>query len=172
MEAVRNEYAKNGVENYYIKHGGDYLNPHESVVQKLLNIAEERNYIGRRVLDLCCGSGEVTCGLKSYNHEVVGADPYTIEAYYKRVGQIPVNLSFKDIVQGKLQGRFDSIICSFALHLCEGSMLPTLLWKLGESSNTLIIITPNKKPNCDNISSWILVDEIIVDRVRMRIYFK
>lgn len=172
MEAVRNGYAQIGVENYYIKHANDYSNPHELVVHKLLGIAKERNYIEGKVLDLCCGSGEVTRGLKQYNHEVVGVDPYTIEAYYKRVGKRPVNLSFKDIIQGKLQEKFDSIVCSFALHLCEESMLPTLLWKLGEISNTLIVITPHKKPNCDNISSWMLVDEIIVDRVRMRIYLR
>jgi hypothetical protein len=56
--------------------------------------------------------------------------------------------------------------------LCPISLLPTVLWRLGEITNTLIIITPHKRPDCDNISNWILVDEILLDRVRMRIYYR
>ena len=67
-------------------------------------------------------------------------------------------------------GQYDSVICSFALHLCPESMLPTVLWNLSEVSDTLVVISPNKRPYCDNISGWIMVDETIVDRVRMRIY--
>jgi SAM-dependent methyltransferase len=172
MEAVRNEYAKIGVENYYKKHSKDYRNPHEKIVHKLLEIAENKNYIGRNVIDLCCGSGEVTLGLKQYNHKITGVDPYTNLAYYNRTGCKAINLSFKDIVRGKLKEHCDTIICSFALHLCEKSMLPFLLYRLGEITDTLIIISPHKRPDCDRIASWILVDDIIVDRVRMKVYMK
>ncbi len=170
MKAVRDEYAKIGVKNYYLIHSKDYSNPHEATIIKLLTIAEKMNYIGKKVLDLCCGSGEVTSCLEKYDHEITGLDPYTTEAYYNRTKKTALKLSFKDIVNGFLKERFDCIISSFAMHLCDESMLPSLLWKLCEISNTLIVITPHKRPDCDNVSCWILVDEIVLDRVRMRIY--
>ncbi len=172
MKAVRNEYAKLGVENYYLKHSKDYLNPHEKIIKKLLLLAEDKKLIGKKVLDLACGSGEVTLTIKEYGHEITGLDPYTFEYYYKKTANKVLNLSFKDIVLGKLNEKFDTIICSFALHLCHVSMLPNLLWKLSEISDTLIVITPHKRPNCDMISSWVLVEEIILERVRMRVYLK
>lgn len=169
-EGVRNGYAKLGVDKYYEKHNSDYKNPHEKVIKKLINIAQNKGSVGNKVLDLCCGSGEVTMALNSC--EVVGVDPYTLEAYYNRTGKKPMSLSFKDIAGGQLSGYYDSVICSFALHLCSISLLPMLLWRLGEITNTLIIITPHKRPDCDNISGWILVDETLIDRVRMRIYYR
>lgn len=171
MEAVRNEYAKIGVDNYYIKHQDDYRNPHEKIVGKLLKIAQEKQYLGMKVLDLCCGSGEVSVALFD-KHQVVGCDPYTSKAYQLRTNKIPLTFSFKDIAQGKLVEQFDTVVCSFALHLCEESMLPALLWHLGQISNKLIVITPNKRPDCHNISSWHLKEEIVLDRVRMRVYFR
>lgn len=71
---------------------------------------------------------------------------------------------------GKLKEEFDTVICSFALHLCEESMLPMLLWKLKEITSTLIVISPHKRPDCNNISGWFLVDEILLNRVRMKVY--
>lgn len=168
--AVRNGYAELGVKNYYIKHAHDYANPHEKIVHKLLKTAEENNYIGERVLDLCCGSGEVTVELSKYNHRIRGLDPYTGEVYCERTGNPVLNMTFKDIALGKLEETFDAIVCSFALHLCDESMLPTVLWNLKEVSNTLIVISPHKRPDCDNVSGWTLVDEILLDRVRMKVY--
>lgn len=168
MQAVRNEYNSIGVTAYYLKHSENYRNPHESIVCDLLETAENNGYIGKRVLDLCCGSGEVTMALKDYNHTIIGADPYTEEAYRKRTGKEALNLSFKDIAQGKLKGEYDTIICSFALHLCENSMLPVVLYQLSRVSKKLIIITPNKRPDCEKVG-WFLIDECIKDRVRMRV---
>jgi len=172
MKAVRNEYAEIGVENYYLKHSKDYSNPHEKTIKNLLIIAEQNNFIGKKVLDLACGSGEVTSALLNFDHEITGLDPYTTDFYREKTSNKVLKLSFKDIILGKLTEKFDTIICSFALHLCDISMLPNLLWKLSEISNTLIVITPHKRPDCDMIASWLLVDEIIMDRVRMRVYFK
>lgn len=64
------------------------------------------------------------------------------------------------------------IVGSKVLDLCPQSLLPMGLWRIGEVTNTLVIITPHKRPDCDNISGWILVDEILLDRVRMRIYYR
>ena len=172
MKAVRNEYSEIGVENYYLKHSKDYSNPHEEIIKKLLKIAEQNNFIGKRVLDLACGSGEVTSALLNFDHEIIGLDPYTADLYNEKTSNKVLRLSFKDIILGKLNQKFDTIVCSFALHLCDISMLPNLLWRLSEISNILIVITPHKRPDCDMISSWLLVDEILMNRVRMRIYFK
>lgn len=169
-EGVRNGYAKMGVDKYYMQHSNDYSNPHEYVIKKLINIAQKNGIVGNKVLDLCCGSGEVTMALN--NCDVTGVDPYTSNAYYNRTGKKLIPLSFKDIANGYLIGYYDSIICSFALHLCPVSLLPMVLWRLGEVTNTLIIISPHKRPDCDNISGWILVDELLLDRVRMKTYYR
>lgn len=170
-ESVREGYDDLGVEGYYEKHQGDYTNPHQKIIKELLTIALNRNMIKGNVLDLCCGSGEVTTYLQEY--DVTGLDPYTAVAYKARTGKEALPYSFKDIVLGKLDGMyFDTIICSFAMHLCEESMLPQLLWKLGEISNRLIILTPHKRPDCDGIARWCLVEEVIVKRVRMRVYIR
>lgn len=170
-KSVREGYVNLGVDGYYKKHEKDYYNPHESIIKKLLLIAIEKNLIEDNILDLCCGSGEVTSFLKDYN--VTGLDPYTALAYKERTGKNVLEYTFKDIALGKLSGySFQTIICSFALHLCPESMLLTVLWRLGEISNRLIIITPHKRPDCDKKAGWCLVEEIIVERVKMRIYLK
>ncbi|WP_405284248.1 hypothetical protein [Methanobrevibacter sp.] len=43
----------------------------------------------------------------------------------------------------------DFVICSYAMHLCKKSILPILLYRIGEISNNRVIITPHKKPNCN-----------------------
>ena len=81
--------------------------------------------IGENILDLCCGSGEITLSLPNYN--VIGLDPYTNKSYYNRTRKNSLNLTFQDIANGKLENNFDCIICSYALHLCDKSLLPLLL---------------------------------------------
>ena len=166
---IRNEYEKQGIDGFYKNHGHDYENPHESIIKDLISIAKEKNYINGRVMDLCCGSGEISSILLK-EHEVIGIDPYTTIAYFNRIGKNPLCFDFKDITQGKLNEKVDTIICSFALHLCPKSLLSTLLWNLSTMAKTLIVLSPNKKPNCDNISGWFLVDEVTLDRVHMKIY--
>lgn len=169
-ESVRDGYTQLGVDAYYTLHGSDYRNPHEPILHRLLSAALEMGLVGNCVLDLCCGSGEVTAVLKQC--QVTGVDPYTGEAYFTRTRRRALPFSFKDISAGKLSGRYDSIICSFALHLCPSSMLPQVLWRLGELSDTLIVLSPHKRPDCDNTAGWILAEEIILERVRMRIYLR
>lgn len=171
-KGVRDEYSEIGVDEYYIKHGADYENPHEEIIQNILRKLDEENYIGHKILDLSCGSGEVSEFLMGRGHIAVGTDPYTSEAYEKRTGQKPLKLSFIDIVNGKLSENVDTIICSFAMHLCEESMLPFLLFRLGEISSTLIIISPNKRPKLSSIQSWKLIKKGEIDRVKFRVYKK
>ena len=164
--SIRNNYEKFGVDNYYKNNADTYKNPHIETIESLVGeIANDLK--GLKILDLCCGSGEITNILRDEN--IVGLDPYTFEVYEKRTGKYCYPFSFKDIAVGKLTEKFDAIICSFGLHLCEKSLLRTVLWQLSVIAETLIIITPNKNPNCGN-SEWILLSEKITDRVRLRIY--
>ena len=171
--SVRQGYEQLGVEGYYKEHGLDYVNPHIDKITHLLNLDEVKKYIGDSVLDLCCGGGEVTTILNSQSkqYSIDGVDPYTAMAYKKNTGKTCMPYTFKDIVLGKLDNKkYDTIICSFAMHLCELSMLNMLLFRLSNISNTLIILTPHKRPVIKNW--WKLQKEIIFERVKLRIYTK
>ena len=171
--SVREGYEKLGVEGYYLQHGEDYTNPHIDKITYLLNLDEVKAFIGDKVLDLSCGGGEVTLALNSHGKEysIDGVDPYTVEAYKKNTGKDCMPFSFKDIVLGSLDGKkYDTVICSFAMHLCEGSMLNMLLYRLSLISDTLIILTPHKRPVIE--SWWRLEREIYFKKVKLRIYTK
>lgn len=164
MDAIRNMYSELGVDAFYKEFGNEYNNPHADIIKKLLSKVE----VGERILDLCCGSGEVTRCFT--DKDVIGCDPYTYELYKKMTGREVLKYSFKDIAQGALaEYNFDTVICSFALHLCEESMLNPVLFQLAMISNKLIILTPHKRPNIKTF--WKLDKEIIIDRVRLREYY-
>ena len=77
MEAIRNMYAQMGVDNFYKEHGNEYKNPHTEIINQLLSKVD----VGDKILDLCCGSGEVT---KNFlNKDIIGCDPYTFNLYQK-----------------------------------------------------------------------------------------
>lgn len=164
---VRKEYERLGVDNYYKENSDTYKNPHESIIRKLL---KQKNFKGN-ILDMCCGSGEVTLAIENKNTSIIGSDKYMYKQYSKNTNNPCLIVSFKDILQGKLNGyKFDSIICSFALHLCELSMLPMVLYQLSLITPELIILTPHKRPLI-NEDFWYLESEIKKDKVRMRTYY-
>ena len=168
--SVRAGYEQLGGDGYYKEHAEDYVNPHIKEIEYLLNTDSAKASVGNTVLDLCCGGGEVTnILLKNNTYVIDGVDPYTAAAYKKNTGRDCLNYDFKSIVQGSLQDkRYDTIICSFAMHLCEESMLNSLLYQLRLIANTLIIITPHKRP--DIKSWWNMVEEIKYNKVKLRIY--
>ena len=168
FKSIHDYYVNLGVNDFYQLYGSIYVNPHENIVRELITNVAVKNILGKNVLDLCCGSGEITLSLT--NHNVVGVDPYTKNSYFQRTGKYPLNFNFKDIAVGKLQGNYDSIVCSYALHLCPTSLLPIVLWNLKIISKVLVIITPHKRPECDGIFNWFLVDEVILKKIRMKIY--
>jgi len=151
MKAIRNLYTQLGVERYYKEHGTDYTNPHAMYIEQLIKKNEERiDYTN--VLDFCCGSGEVSLYLKELGYnESVGSDPFTQKAYKRMMGKNCLSLSFKDVIKGKLSGEYSSIICSFAMHLCEEGQLYPLVHQLFSCSPQLVIITPHKRPLLENI---------------------
>lgn len=165
--SIRDKYIEYGVDSFYKQYKDEYQNPHKQIIQNLLSYAKSNWNLGNNLLDLCCGSGEVTEMFLDKN--IVGNDPYTFELYMKNTNKQCYTKSFKNIVENGLENKYDTIICSFAMHLCEESMLPTLLWRLSEKCNQLIIITPHKRPDC-NMLGWNLVDSKKENKVTMKLY--
>jgi hypothetical protein len=143
--SIRSIYASIGVEVFYSS-GMAYENQHARQVEDLIR----RNHLALQlesVLDLACGNGLVTSSLQSLGYSnIIGIDPFLNTEYTKRTGCICHKLSFKDIITKGFDYNFSCIICSFALHLCDKSMLPNLLWRLSDISNKLVIISPSKFP--------------------------
>lgn len=174
--SVRLGYEELGVEGYYKLHSDDYSNPHFSDIKYLLEQEfKDDSLYNLSILDLCCGSGEVTkilmgrqCGERN-DLKIEGVDPYTKVAYRKQTGQECLDYDFKDIVNGKLSDKYyNIIICSFAMHLCELSMLDTLLYQLHLICDKLIILTPHKRPE---IKVWFILEkEEKYNKVRLRVY--
>jgi hypothetical protein len=124
------------------------------------------------VLDLAAGSGEVTLALRTLGAaRIDGIDPYTAAAYARRTGAQVENLTFADIAAGALAlRRYSLIVCSFAMHLCERSRLPALTYQLALLSDSMLILTPHKRPEIRREWGWELAGETIVERVRARFY--
>ena len=166
--AIRNQYAKLGVEEYYKQHGADYENPHFPIIEQLL--VQNKDQIDySQVLDLCCGSGEVTSVLKKLGFDkTVGCDPFTHELYRKQTKATCFEWTFKDIMRGKLTGQYSAIICSFALHLAEEKSLYALCQNLFKCSETLVIITPHKRPQLEQIQGVqkVYEDFALTDRLK------
>jgi SAM-dependent methyltransferase len=134
-----------GVDAFYAS-GQIYSNPHAPEIATLL----KRHHLElplSNVLDLACGTGLVTTELRQLGYlEVKGLDPFLNTQYTALTGRPAYQMSFKDIVRNGLSEKFSCVICSFALHLCHKSMLPDLIWRLSEITNSLVIISPSKFP--------------------------
>jgi hypothetical protein len=176
VAAIRPKYEAYGVQGFYEQFGEGYRNPHEEIINKLLQEALATWELDlTKVLDLACGSGEITLALRKIGHidinAIEGIDPYTYAAYEKRTGQVAERFTFEEIAASVLLGRnYSLIVCSFALHLVEESWLPLLCYQLGLISDSLIVITPHKRPQLKAEWGWNEAGEIIVERVRARLY--
>ncbi len=153
MRAIRNLYQDLGVDQYYTHEGSAYENPHFPQIETLLTQNQYRiNY--ENVLDFCCGGGEVSKVLQALGHSLPQAsDPYTQEAYRKNFERDCWDFSFEDVIRGKLTGQFSSIICSFAMHLCLQKQLFPLVHQLFLCTPQLVIITPHKRPELENLTN-------------------
>ena len=171
--ALRKAYERHGVQAFYRQFGDQYRNPHEPAIHEALRLAIERWDVDLgHVLDLACGSGEVTLALRGLGHTAVeGIDPYTHKAYTERTGSMAEAYTFEQIAAGALAGRsYSTIICSFALHLLDASRLPALAYQLSLIADALLILTPHKRPRLKPEWGWSCYDELVVDRVRARYY--
>jgi len=175
-KAIRTGYEEYSVAGFYQKFGDDYRNPQEADVRQVLELAlaaiNQLISKDNLILDLACGSGEVTLTLINLGYtNIDGIDPYTYNAYYQRTGKTAETYTFEDIANGVLNSRnYNLIICSFALHLLAESRLPALLYQLSRIASNLIIITPHKRPEFKPAWGWICRHEIIFNRVRARCY--
>lgn len=175
MKPIRKEYEDLGVDGFYKKSGWHYSNPHEPQIVKLL----ENNFLhinSEKILDFCCGSGEVTAALTKLGcKEITGSDPYTRQAFQKRIGQKALSLSFEDVIRKGLPENYTSVIASFALHLCPHEQLYPLVTQIFESTPQLIVITPHKRPQLEALDGvhLIFTDETPTPKgkqVRLKIY--
>lgn len=171
--AIRHRYEAEGVEGFYAKQGAAYRNPHEPVIHKLIGeVVRHWQLDLDSVLDLACGSGEVTLALRELGAgRIDGIDPYTGAAYLERTGREAERYRFEDIAAGILEGRhYRLVVCSFALHLLDESWLPALLFHLARLTDRLLILTPHKRPELNPAWGWDRDKEILIERVRARLY--
>jgi hypothetical protein len=171
--AIRAAYEQYGVEGFYQRFGGSYRNPHEPAIRAALQAAIACwDLPPGRLLDLACGSGEVTLALRELGRGAIDAiDPYTHQAYAERTGQVAERLTFEQIAAGALNGRsYGTIVCSFALHLVALSRLPALAMQLSQIGQGLLVLTPHKRPQLRPEWGWLCAGELVVERVRARYY--
>jgi len=172
--SIRGAYEKHGVSGFYEQCGDAYRNPHEAAIHLALHAGLTRWQVDlSRVLDLACGSGEITLALQELGcANIAGIDPYTAEAYRARTGKQAEPFTFEQIAEGALEGRrYSLIVCSYALHLLPVSRLPVLAYQLHRLTPALILLTPHKRPQLREAWGWRLGDEIVIERVRARLYF-
>ena len=74
---------------------------------------------------------------------------------------------FQDMIEKGLP-KVDTIICSYAIHLCCKSMLPMLLYSLSQSSDNLIIISPSDSLEIKHY--WKLKNHVKHNRTHWRQY--
>jgi hypothetical protein len=136
-------YQNLGVKEFYTQIGQDYVNPHAQDIQTLLRpwIKPRQTY-----LDLGGGDGLASQVIIQQGGLVTGCDPFLAKLYHQKTGQNCLTLSFEDIAQGKLTTHFDSVVCSYSLHLLSSSFLPQFLYQISQLTKELIILTPHKRP--------------------------
>ena len=171
--SIRAKYEDQGADHFYRQSGNTYRNPHEHQLDVGLGDALRRwSPDLSNVLDLATGSGEITLALRRHRaNKITGIDPYTFEAYRARTGQSAERFRFDQIAGGALANRhYSLIVCSFAMHLCEPSRLPSLCLQLSLIAPGLLIFTPHKRPIIRSEWGWNLQGEFVVQRVRARMY--
>lgn len=183
FKSMRTAYDELGADAYYEAHGCQYTNPHEPLLAAAMHTALDawrKTVLGvgplRRGLDFACGSGEATAAFVAWDGSngcaMEASDPYTYQAYEKRMGKPAHRWSFEAVSGGVLDEiePYDIIVSSFALHLIEPSYLYTTLAALARSSRLLLVLTPHKRPVIDPATGWREEGEMVTERVRVRLY--
>ncbi len=160
MKDIRPIYERLGADYYYQNYPHSYQNPHEEQVKKVL-IQNKSKIAGGSCLDFCAGGGEVSKVLLQWEADInlTAADPYTYDLYRKNTGRNCERWSFEDVIKHKITSRFDTIISSFALHLCPLDKLYPLVYNLLQLAPQLIIISPHKQPDLSEYHQFRLLFE-------------
>ncbi len=173
--AIRNQYQEMGVEQFYMKNGTEYSNPHFLFIEELLIRNKDRiDY--SNALDLCCGAGEVSLILRDQFNEIsFASDPFTQNAFKKNLKRECFSWSFDDIITKGIEQKFTVVICSFAMHLCKAEKLYPLVSQIFKSTEELIILTPHKRPALEKLTGVVLnyKDFVLTERgkkVRLKSY--
>lgn len=162
------EYQKKGIKDFYTSMREPYINPHADDIIKLVQKYSDPS---KKYLDLAAGDGVVTKALTSQGCTYVqGLEPWIRDQYIANTGKNCFPYNFHEIARGKLTVKFDIIICSYALHLLELSFLPIFLYQLTHIAETLIILTPHKRPAIADF--WNLTQEDKLNRTNLKIYNK
>lgn len=157
---IRDFYSKIGVDDFYKNYKLTYNNPHAEFIIECLNLVIAQFNIGY-YLDLSCGNGVVSEFLQKNNYtEFKGCDPYFYDIYAEKFNKQCFNLSFEEISKLSLPEKFDTIICSYALHLCTKSYLNNLLYQLSLNTKLLVIISPNKTTQINDYFKLVLNTKI------------
>jgi hypothetical protein len=178
MKGFRRKYYSihDSPEDFYL-HCDTYKNPHSKkfgpIIKKVIKwlpfnlILESQNY---PVLDLACGTGEVTIQLMDNNiHHIVGIDPFLATSYSERTSKPVLQNSFEDIYQKRIiLERYSIVFCSYALHLCED--LHALLEILKCYTQYLCVLTPHGLPIIPIESGWIRNFDFKYSNVKVYLY--
>ena len=176
MKAIRPLYDEHGAEGYYSAFADSYENPHFPEITALLERNASRFDPSGAVLDFAAGGGEVTSVLRRLGFpQVSGCDPFTHALYEKNTSLPCQQWSFKDVIRQGLPGTYSLIVSSFALHLCPPKELFSLTWQLLNAAPLLVVLSPHKRPELENLTGIELVweDFVCTDRgkkVRLKAY--
>jgi len=166
---IRDEYTKIGIKKYYTDNKETYINPHEDNIKLVLNWCLKKINI-TNFIDLSCGNGEITKYLsKNGIIDAIGTDPYFNNIYTKKTGNECLKLSFEDIAIHGLNLHKQTIICSYALHLCTNSYFNQLMYNLSLNCKYFILISPSKYPIITE-DYFEFIDGIIINRTHCKIY--
>jgi len=160
MKDIRPIYEQLGVDYYYKNYPHSYQNPHEEQVRNLL-LQNKDKIAYSSCLDFCAGGGEVSKVLLEWDNtiQLTASDPYTHQLYQKNIGRVCERWSFDEVIKHKIEARFDSIISSFALHLCPLDKLFPLVYNLLQLAPQLVVISPHKQPDLSDYPQFELVFE-------------
>jgi hypothetical protein len=165
---IRDEYSKIGVMNFYKFNKTSYINPHLEKVHLCLDFVVDKIKI-TNFLDLAAGNGEVTSYLKNKRiTDATGCDPYLFETYEKNTGKKCLDYSFENISDNGLNNFYQTIICSYALHLCDKSYFNNLLYNLSINCEYFVLISPSKYPIISNYFQ--IINSIIINKSHCKIF--
>ena len=166
---IRDEYSKLGVQNFYKQNKNSYINPHLDNIHLCLDWVIEKIDI-TKFIDLGCGNGEITTFLNTKSiTDGIGIDLCLCDVYSKNTDKKCINVSFEEIATNGLNIKTQTIICSYALHLCESSYFNNLMYNLSTNCEYFVLISPSKYPIINN-DYFEIIDKIKINKSHCKIF--